>query len=155
MPGSWCPNFPWRHQNLVRKIPVQRTAETAFQPPHGKSKQYQQLDTRCGGCGGCGGSGRRSARRYRDRERTQPAGGSGPTVPTDTVRRAIALMLAPTLDADLRRLLVEAEALGVGLRLAGVDIALTGRPPPSTLLNALRARRADLWNGLGGWCLDA
>jgi hypothetical protein len=64
-------------------------------------------------------------------------------------------MLAPALDAELRRLLVEAEALGVGLRLAGADIALTGRPPPSTFLNALRARRADLWNGLGGSCLDA
>ena len=63
-------------------------------------------------------------------------------------------MLAPTPDAELRRLLVEAEALGVGLRLAGADIALTGRPPPSTLLNALRARRADLWNLPGGWCLD-
>jgi hypothetical protein len=64
-------------------------------------------------------------------------------------------MRAPTLDTELRRLLVEAEALGVGLRLAGADIALTGRPPPSTLLNALRARRADLWDVLGGSCLDA
>ncbi len=63
--------------------------------------------------------------------------------------------LQKAVEPELRQLLVEAKALGVGLRLSGADVAVTGRQPPEALLRALKARRSDLWNLLGGPGLDA